>query len=177
MSPKPDDGMTRLDLAARLEDLARGLRAGRMEVEGKSWGVPEKVAAELDLKEKKGCLILKLKCRWATLPEYKPEAREPVARWQESFKTLKKRLAQQFKALQQTLSRGEFPDPKTLENFAEDSRAMANMGEPEWDEAMQSYLDHLANLMRAVAGRDLEAARHEMADLQTAKAVCHREFK
>jgi hypothetical protein len=27
-----------------------------------------------------------------------------------------------------------------------------------------------------VAGRDLEATRHEVADLRTAMGVCHREF-
>jgi XXXCH domain-containing protein len=177
MSHEPDDTLTRQALADRLEELARGLRTGKMAVEGQTWRVPEKVAAELHLKEKKGCLVLKLKCRWATLAEYKPEAREPVARWQESFKTLKKRLGAQFKGLQQALSQGNFPETKALADFVADSQAMGKMAEPEWQEAMQSYLDHLANLTRAVAARDLEAARHEMADLQRAMAVCHREFK
>ena len=177
MSQKTDEPLSRQDLAERLEELARGLRAGRMEVEGKTWGVPEKVAAEVHLKEKKGCLVFKLKCRWATLPEYKPEAREPVARWQESFKTLKKRMGAQFKGLQQTLSQGKLPDPKALADFVGDSQSMAVMSEPEWDEAMQSYLAHLAALERAVAGQNLEAAQHELADLQTAMAVCHKEFK
>ena len=174
---KNDDSLTRQDLAERLEELARGLRTGKMEVEGRTWSVPERVAAEVHLKEKKGSLVLKLKCRWATLAEYQPEAKEPVARWQESFKTLKKRMAGQFKGLQQALSQGQLPDPRALAEFAADSQAMAKMGEPEWQEAMQSYLAHLANLTRAVAAKDLEAARHEVADLQTAMAVCHREFK
>ncbi len=177
MSQKADDTLTRQDLANRLEELARGLRTGRMEVEGKTWRVPEEVKAELHLKEKKGSLVMKLKCRWATLPEYQPEAREPVTRWQESFKTLKKRLAAQFKGLQQTVSQGQFPAPKTLADFVADSRVMADMAEPEWGEALQSFLDHLAALERAVAGRDMEAAQHEMADLRTAMTVCHREFK
>ena len=177
MASKSADTLTRQDLANRLEALARSLKTGKMEVEGKTWTVPERLAAELHLKEKKGCLVLKLKCRWATLAEYHPEAREPVARWQESFQTLKKRLAAQFKGLQQALSQGNFPDAKTLADFAKDSQAMAEMGEPEWQEAMQSYLEHLAALKRAVTARDLDAARHEMADLKTAMTVCHREFK
>jgi XXXCH domain-containing protein len=177
MSHKPADTLTRQLLADRLEEWARGLRAGRLEVEGKTWGVPEKVAAEFSLKEKKGSLALKLKCRWETLPEYHPEAREPVVRWQESFKTLKKRLAGQFKGLQQTVSQGQFPDSQSLADFVSDSQAMAKMSEPEWDEAMESYLAHIVALERAVAGKDLVAAKHEMADLQTAMATCHREFK
>jgi XXXCH domain-containing protein len=177
MTKKTDETLSRQDLADRLEELARGLKQGRMEVEGKTWSVPNEVEAELHLKEKKGSLVLKLKCRWATLPEYKPEAREPVARWQESFKTLKKRMAAQFKGLQQTVSQGQFPDPKALADFVADAQAMAKMAEPEWGEALQSFLSHLTALERAVAGRDLEAAKHEMADLLTAMAVCHREFK
>jgi XXXCH domain-containing protein len=177
MAEKTEDTLTRENLADRLEEWARGLRTGRLEVEGKTWSVPEKVEGELHLKEKKGCLVMKLKCRWATLPEYQPEDREPVARWQESFKTLKKRMAGQFKGLQQTVSQGQFPDPKSLADFVADSQALAKMAEPEWGEALQSFLAHLAALERAVAGRDLEAAKHEMADLLTAMATCHREFK
>jgi XXXCH domain-containing protein len=177
MAQKTEDTLTRQVLADRLEDLARKLRTGRLAVEGKTWSVPEQVEAELSFKEKKGSLVLKLKCRWATLPEYQPEAREPVTRWQESFKTLKKRMAAQFKGLQQTLSQGEFPTSQSLADFVTDSRGMANLAEPEWGEAMQSFLSHLAALERAVAGRDLTAAQHEMADLRTAMAVCHREFK
>jgi XXXCH domain-containing protein len=177
MAHKQNDTLTRQLLADRLEEWARGLRAGRLEVEGRTWSVPENVAAEFSLKEKKGSLALKLKCRWETLPEYRPEAREPVVRWQESFKTLKKRMAGQFKGLQQAVSQGQFPDPTSLADFARDSQAMAKMGEPEWGEAMESYLAHIAALERAVAGKDLETAKHEMADLKTAMVTCHREFK
>jgi XXXCH domain-containing protein len=172
-----DGILTRQDLADRLEEWARGLRTGRLEVEGQTWSVPEEVAAEFSLKEKKGSLALKLKCRWGTLPEYRPEDREPVVRWQESFKTLKKRMAGQFKGLQQAVSQGQFPDPGSLADFTAASRAMAKMAEPEWGEALESYLSHLAALERAVAGRDIEAAKHEIADLLTAMVTCHREFK
>jgi XXXCH domain-containing protein len=97
--------------------------------------------------------------------------------WQESLKTLKKRMGSQFKELQGAVSQGKFPDPQTLATFVADSQAMAKMAEPEWEEAMQAYLEHLAALERAVASRDLEAARHEVADLRTAMVTCHREFK
>jgi|UniRef100_A0A7V6A122 XXXCH domain-containing protein len=177
MSHEHDDTLPRQELADRLEAWARGLRAGRLEVEGKTWSVPEIVSAELSIHEKKGSLGLKLKCRWATLPEYRPEAREPVARWQESFKTLKKRMAGQFRGLQQAVSQGQFPDSQTLADFVSDSQAMAKMAEPEWGEALESYLAHLAALERAVAGQDLTAAKHEIGDLHTAMVTCHREFK
>jgi len=176
MEEKNETTLPRQNLADYLEDLARELRQGQLEVEGKTWGVPEEVDAKLILKEKKGRLVLKLKFRWETLPEYKPEAREPVVRWQESLKTLKKRLGAHFKELQQAVLQGNFPDPQTLEDFSADSLALAEMADPEWREPLQAYLDHLGALKRAVAGRDLEAVRHEVADLRTAMVVCHREF-
>ena len=177
MAHKSDMTMTRQNLAARLEELARGLRSGKLEVEGKTWSVPDEVATEVYLKEKKGSLVLKLKCRWVTLGDYQPEAREPVARWQESFKTVKQRMAAQFKEFKEAVAQGQLPAPELIADLMRDSQAMAALTEPEWGEGVQSFLAQAAALERAVTARDLEAAKHELADLQTAMAVCHKEFK
>ena len=177
MAHKSDTTMTRQNLADRLEELARGLRAGKLEVEGKTWTVPDAVAAEVHFKEKKGSLVLKLKCRWATLAEYQPEAREPVARWQESFKTVKQRMAAQFKEFKEAVAQGQLPAPELIADFMRDSQAMAALTEPEWGEGMQSFLAQAAALERAVTARDLEAAKHELTDLQSAMEQCHKEFK
>ncbi len=176
MEGKMADTLSRQELADYLENLAQGLRQGQLEVEGNTWTVPEEMETKLSLKEKKGRLSLKLRFRWETLPEYKPEARETVARWQEPFKTLKKRLGGHFKELQQAVQQGKLPDPQTLENFVADAQAMARMAEPEWQEPLQAFLDHLAALQRAVASKDLEATRHEVLDLRVAMVTCHREF-
>lgn len=176
MEEKRADTLHRQELADYLEELALGLRQGQLALSGSTWRVPEEMEVTRSLQEKKGRLSLKLKFKWETLPEYKPEAREPVVRWQESFKAVKKRLGSHFKEVHNAVQQGRFPDPQVLKNFAADSLAMADMAEPEWQEAMQAYLDHLAALQRAVANQDLEAAQHEVADLQTAMAICHREF-
>lgn len=177
MAHKNDTTMTRQNLADRLEELARGLRSGKLEVEGKTWSVPDEVAAEVKLKEKKGSLMLKVKCRWPTLGDYQPEAREPVARWQESFKAVKQRMAAQFKEFKEAVAQGQLPAPELIADFMRDSQTMAGLTEPEWGEGVQSFLAQAAALERAVTARDLEAAKHELADLQTAMAVCHKEFK
>jgi len=169
--------LSRQSLADYLENLARGLRQGKVDLEGKAWAVPEEVEADLHFKEKRGRLVLKLKCGWATMPEYKPGAREPIVRWQESFQTVKKRLGARFKEMQQAVAQGRIPDPKVLADFTTDSQTMTRMAEPEWHEAMQSYLEHLAALERAASGRDLAAVQHEMADLHAAMVACHREYK
>ena len=62
-------------------------------------------------------------------------------------------------------------------DFVESSRAFAAMAEPDWANAMQEYLDHLANLEHAVANRQQEVMLHELRDLQNCMSSCHREFK
>ena len=93
------------------------------------------------------------------------------------MKTVKKRLGTAFKALQQAVGQGAFPDDRTLKDFVASSRAFAAMAEPDWATAMQEYLDHLANLEHAVANRQQEVMAHELRDLQACMSSCHREFK
>ena len=128
-------------------------------------------------KEKKGRLAVKLSWTWSTLKDYDHPARDEVHRWQESMKTVKKRLGADFKNLQRVVRQGDFPDDRTLNDFVASSQAFAAMAEPDWQEAMQEYLDHLANLQHAVAQRQMEVMLHELRDLQNCMASCHREFK
>ena len=46
----------------------------------------------MEVKEKKGRLVVKLRCSWSTLGDYDGAARQEVSRGQESMKTVKKRL-------------------------------------------------------------------------------------
>jgi XXXCH domain-containing protein len=164
-------------LADHLEKIARQLRSGTFDTEGRQWSVPEALEAQIKHKEKKGRIETKLKWRWSTLADYEPSAREEVTRWQESFKTIKKRLAKEFKALQNGVQNGNLPDSDTLTAFVKDSERMADFADPEWQEAMNEYLDHLANLKRAVERQQLDDVEHELRDLRTRWVACHRDFK
>lgn len=177
MKSKVEKEFNRIELADYLEKIAQHLRSGKFEAEGRQWSVPETVEARIKHKEKKGRIETKLKWRWSTLADYDPSAREEVARWQESFKTIKKRLAKEFKALQNDVQSGSLPNAETLAVFVKDSERMADFAEPEWQEAMHEYLDHLANLKRAVERQQLEDVEHELRDLKTRWIACHREFK
>jgi len=168
---------SRLELADHLESIARQLRSGTFDAEGKQWSVPDSLHARIKHKEKKGRIETKLKWRWSTLDDYSPSAREEVARWQESFKTVKKRLAKEFKALQNQVEGGSLPQAETLAAFVEDSERMADFADPEWQEAMNEYMDHLANLKRAVQRRQLDDVAHELRDLRIRWKDCHRDFK
>ena len=54
---------------------------------------------------------------------------------------------------------------------------MAEFAEPEWQEAMNEYLYHLENLIRAVERQQFEVVEHELRDLRTRWVACHRDFK
>jgi XXXCH domain-containing protein len=167
----------RLELANYLQDLCEQLRRGALEVQGRHWTVPANLEGSLEFKEKKGRLAVKLSWSWSTLEDYDGASRTEVSRWQDDLKTVKKRLAASFKALQQAVSQDGWPDDKTLSDFATISRAFGAMAEPDWEPGMQEYLDHLSNLEHAVIRRQQEVMLHELRDLQACMSACHREFK
>jgi XXXCH domain-containing protein len=177
MGDKSEQTMSRLELADYLTNLGQQLRQGAFSAQGRHWTVPDDLFVRLEFKEKKGHLGAKLSWSWSTLGDYDRAAWEEISRGQDSMKTVKKRLGAGFKALQQAVSQGGWPEDRTLEDFVTTSRAFAAMAEPDWKTAMQEYLDHLANLEHAIANRQQEVMLHELRDLQNCMATCHREFK
>jgi XXXCH domain-containing protein len=177
MGDRDERTMSRLELADYLKNLSEELRRGALAAQGRHWTVPGDLDVEIEVKEKKGRLVAKLRWSWSTLGDYDRGAGEEISRGQDSLKTVKKRLGAAFKALQQVVSQGGWPDDRTLGDFVESSRAFGAMAEPDWATAMQEYLDHLANLEHAVANRQQEVMLHELRDLQNCMAACHREFK
>ena len=177
MKHKIEKELNRLELAEQLEKIAAQLRSGAFELDGRQWTIPEAFTAEIKHKEKKGRIETKLKWHWSTLADYDPSSREAVSRWQESFKTIKKRLAKEFKTLQNAVREGSIPSEEDLAEFVKDSERMAEFAEPEWQDAMNEYMDHLANLQRAAAANQLEVVAHELRDLAARWAACHRDFK
>jgi len=177
MGEKEEKTLTRLELAEYLQNLGDQLRRGALEVHGRRWTVPENLDVRLEFKEKKGFLGAKLSWSCSTLGDYDRASRDEVNHYQDSMKTVKKRLGASFKALQQAVGQGAFPDDRTLADFVASSQAFAALAEPEWQGAMQEYLDHLTNLQHAVANRHQEVMLHELRDLQACMSSCHREFK
>lgn len=177
MGDKTEEKLTRLELADYLETLSKQLRSGTLEAEGRTWAVPEKVKAKLLFKEKKGRIVTKLSWHWPTLGDYDNASRKAVTDWQNSLKAVKKRLSACFGDLQRILRTGDLPDEKTLRDFIEASEAFAQFAEPEWQEAMREYMDHLKNFKLAVESRQLEVVHHELRDLRNRMGACHREFK
>jgi len=177
MKSKIEKDFNRVELAEYLEKIAGELRSGTIEAEGRQWSIPETIAARIKHKEKKGRIETKLKWRWSTLSDYEPEAREEVTHWQDTFKALKKRMAAEYKLLEKVVAGGGYPDEAILEEFIEHSNEMARFADPEWQEAMIEYQDHLENLKRAVENKQLEVVHHEIRDLRARMKACHRDFK
>jgi XXXCH domain-containing protein len=177
MGERDEPAMSRLELADFLTNLGEQLRQGTFAAQGRHWTVPDNLSVRMEFKEKKGHLGARLSWSWSTLGDYDRSVREEISRGQDSMKTVKKRLGADFKALQQAVNQGGFPDARTLDNFVASSRAFAAMADPEWATAMQEYLDHLTILTHAVANRQQEVMLHELRDLQACMSSCHREFK
>ena len=177
MKNKIEKKFNRLELADYLEKIAGELRSGTLEADGRQWSIPESIDAKIKHREKKGRIETKLKWRWSTLSDYDPADREEVTRWQDTFKALKKRMAAEYKTLEKAVAGGSYPDQAILEEFITHSNEMARVADPEWQEAMIEYQDHLENLKRAVANKQLEVVHHEIRDLRARMKACHRDFK
>lgn len=169
--------MQRQELADYLEVLAKALRKGSVEAGKRRWSIPDKLQTKISHKEKKGRIDTKIKWRWSTLEQYEQAAREEVIAWKNSWKAVKKRLASSFKVIEKTVASGNMPDADSLAKFVSESRAMAKFAEPEWQTAMDEYIDHLGTLKQAVAHNQYEIVQHEIRDLKNRMAQCHRDFK
>lgn len=167
----------RIELAEYLEDLAGHLRAGKIKAARNVWTVPEDIGAKILLKEKKGRIELNISCRWSTLLDYGESEREQIADWHKSMKAVKKRMGTSFKKISKAADAGNFPDERSVSDFVETSKIFAESTDAEWKDAMDEYMDHLENFVRAVEGDQFEVMLHEIRDLQYRMNACHKEFK
>jgi XXXCH domain-containing protein len=86
-------------------------------------------------------------------------------------------MGSSFKEVKQAAEDRVFPPKKSIDDFVATSRIFAEAVEPEWREAMEEYMDHLENFIRAVEQQQFEVMLHEIRDLQNRMKACHNEFK
>jgi XXXCH domain-containing protein len=177
MEKRIDKELGRQELADLLESLVKDLRRGKLRIQSRDWTIPGTLKAKIRFQEKRGRFATKIKWSWMTLEDYDRAGREEIARWEQSLKALKKALNASFGKLKRITQQGGFPDDKTMATFAELSQAFSDVAEPEWQEAMDEYMDHVENFQRAVKDRHLEAMLHELRDMGSRMKACHREFK
>ena len=177
MADKIEKEFSRDELADYLTNLAEMLRRGKLSSEKSMWTVPERLEGKIQLKEKKGRMELKLHCRWSTLEDYTQQDRAQIIDWHRSMKSVKKRMGTSFKEITRAAAMGEFPDKKSVEDFVATSRIFAESAEPDWQDAMEEYMDHLENFIRAIDEQQREVMLHEIRDLQYRMKACHKEYK
>jgi XXXCH domain-containing protein len=139
--------------------------------------VPETFGAKIQIKEKKGRIETKLQWRWSTLADYAHPEREQYNAWLTSMKSVKKKMGSSFKELSRAAEAGKFPDNKSVDEFVATCRVFAEAADPEWKEAMEEYMDHLENFIRAIEKQQFEVMLHEIRDLSYRMKACHKEFK
>ena len=169
--------MQRQELADYLEEMATALRKGEFEAAAHRWSIPDKLQAKISHKEKKGRIDTKIKWRWSTLEQYEEGARQEVMAWKDSWEAVKKRVSRSFKVVEKTVAGGKMPAADSLAEFINESREMAKFAEPEWQVAMDEYIDHLGTLKQAVEQDQFEIVQHEIRDLKNRMVQCHRDFK
>ena len=177
MGDKIEKVFSRNEFVEYLETLAEQLRDGKMSSAKDVWTVPEEFGAKIQLKEKKGRIELKINCRWSTLADYTEQDREQIADWHDSMKAVKKRMGSSFKEITRSAAAGKIPETGAVDDFVKTSRIFAESADPEWKDAMDEYIDHLENFVRAIEEQQLELMLHEIRDLQYRMKGCHKEFK
>ncbi len=177
MKDKIQKEFSRKEFVDYLAALSAQLRNGKISSEKGVWTVPDEFGAKIQLKEKKGRIELKINCRWSTLEDYAKKDREQIAQWHDSMKTVKKRMGELFKEITKSAVAGKFPESGSVNEFVDNSRIFAQAADSEWQDAMEEYMDHLENFVRAVEEQQLEVMLHEIRDLQYRMKSCHKEYK
>jgi XXXCH domain-containing protein len=177
MEVKFDQELSREELADYLTALGSQFRQGELHIAGVVQKLPTQSTVEIQVKEKKGRLKIKLNVMLSTLEFYDQPKREAVQQVAEKFNVIKKRLGTSFANLKKNAAQGKLPEESLLREFLNDSQAFAQHAEPEWQAEMDIYMSHVKNLEQAFKLNNFEMFQHEMADLKTSMTRCHQDFK
>ena len=172
-----EKNISRKELATHLEELARRIRGGRFLSGNKTWTVPDQIDTKIQFKEKKGRFEAKLKFRWATFKDYDSGDRKAFDDWQDSVRSIKKRMSVAFKNISLALKDHRSPEDKDIESLVKGSQAFLRKADSDMEEAMTEFMDHLDNLKQAKASSLLGVMEHEVRDIGNRMRICHREFK
>lgn len=177
MKDSTEKKLSREEIAKQLEDLAHSIRKGHFSSGNSALSVPDEIDAKIRFKEKKGRFEAKLKLRWSTLKDYDQSARKALDDWQDSKKSIKKRMMSAYKNILRTVKDQQFPEQTDIEELIESSKAFFEIADSEMEDAMKEFMGHLENLKQARASALLNVVQHEITDIGYRMRNCHREFK
>ena len=176
MEEKIEQELPRQELADFLEDLARQVREGTLQVQGARRELPEALETKIEVREKKGSIIAKVRFRWPVVTAYDEETQAEIVSRQEAFKAFKNQLAASFSEMLNAIEIGLFPAESTVLKFMALSKEFADFADPDWESELQEYQDHVENLYLTFQNKQLEMFNHELRDLKVRIKACHQEF-
>ncbi|THB69891.1 MAG: GAK system XXXCH domain-containing protein [Desulfovibrio sp.] len=92
------------------------------------------------------------------------------------YKTLKKRMKSDFKAIKEALEAGQFPGLEVMRSFHHDSELMVEYP-GKGDEFYPAYSKAVREFVAAVENQDLAKARDAANLLEELKEACHDRYK
>lgn len=110
------------------------------------------------------------------LPEPEDEFCCLLTRPRPKYKSLKKRMKSQFKAIKESIGHGEIPEKALVHAFAKDSELMITYPD-EGEEYYKPYELALQRFLVAVAEGDVEAVSQSVTGLEEVKTACHDKHK
>ena len=96
---------------------------------------------------------------------------------QSEFKAIKQRLSTIQLVIKKDIKEGRIPRSEDVDQFIAISGEMNSDCQGEWREAMDDYLEHLAQFRTAVTDRDLQIIETCFKNLLDRKASCHKLFR
>jgi len=109
-------------------------------------------------------------------PEPEDEFSSLVTRPRPKYKSLKKRMKGQFKAIKDATDRGELPGKALVSAFAKDSELMITYPD-EGEEYYKPYEAALQKFLIAHAEGNQDAVARAVEDLDKVKVDCHEKYK
>ena len=100
-----------------------------------------------------------------------------IEKKQSEFTTVKQNLSAQQKILKTALDDGRLPEEKKVAEFAAISREMEHLCEPDWQAAIEAYMDRLEKFQAAVADGNPQSAGDRFQELIDRKISCHKEYR
>jgi XXXCH domain-containing protein len=175
--------------AAYLEELATGIRQGEISIEQGTeilqLSPSQDFSLEVKTKVKKEKVKFGLTLSWTVESKERQHDSEstgsgekrPASKKREKYKTLKKRMSDDFGAIRSSIMRKKaYPDPAVVDRFCIDARAMCTYrkkGEPFYEE----FLERIETFDAAFEEQNLRSLQKAFKLLADLKDRCHEEYK
>ncbi len=184
-------------VAKLLVDSAKSImELGKINIQGKSFNLPEILETEIEFKEKNGRAKFEIEIKW---PVGKLQIREGLLKRQisakhklnlqttkergaissASLKGIKKSMGDLLKRMKEKVKSGKLPTANEAESFLELAKQFLSWKNqnPEWEIGLKELEAHSQALVAKINKRDYSAVNSELARLSEIKQRYHKQFK